>query len=71
MQEMQLGGPLKDTKILGFIPGPGKYESNKSMLDQRASSLHPRLPDTSQRHLEKVEPQSLRTLDPALTKTKR
>lgn len=48
---MQLSGPLKDTKILGFIPGPGKYDSNKSMLDHRASSLRPKLPDTSQKHL--------------------
>jgi hypothetical protein len=48
---MELGGPLKETKILGFIPGPGKYDSNKSMLDQRASSLRPRLPDTSQKYL--------------------
>lgn len=53
---MQLGGPLKDAKILSFIPGPGKYESNKSQLDPRASSLRARLPDTSQKHLLKVTP---------------
>jgi hypothetical protein len=51
---MQLGGPLKDTKIFGYIPGPGKYDSNKSTLDQRASSLRQKLPDYSQKHLEKV-----------------
>ncbi len=51
---MELGGPLKDTKLLAYIPGPGNYESNKSMLDQRASSLRQRLPDNSQKHLLKV-----------------
>lgn len=68
---MQLGGPLKDSKILGFIPGPGKYDSNKSMLDNRASSLHPKLPDHSQKHLEKVELDLARTPVQAHTKTKR
>jgi hypothetical protein len=51
---MALGGPLKDSKILGFIPGPGNYDSNKSTLDEKGPSLKPRLPDLSQRHLLKV-----------------
>lgn len=51
---MELGGPLKDTKLLGYIPGPGRYDANKSQLDQRASSMRQKLPDTSQRHLLKV-----------------
>lgn len=51
---MEIGGPLKDSKILGFIPGPGRYESNKSMLDHRGSTLHQKLPDNSQKHLLKV-----------------
>jgi len=51
---MQLGGPMKDAKILGYIPGPGQYDANKSMLDPRASSLRPRLPDTAQNHLIRV-----------------
>ncbi len=56
MQEMVLGGPLKDSKILSFIPGPGNYESNKSMLEQRGATLKQKLPDFSQKHLLKVTP---------------
>jgi hypothetical protein len=48
---MQLGGPLKDCKIMSYIPGPGQYQSNKSMLDDRSASLKAKLPDFSQRHL--------------------
>lgn len=51
---MQLSGPLKETKILGFIPGPGKYESNYSTLDQRGTSIRVKLPDTTTKHLLKV-----------------
>jgi hypothetical protein len=51
---MALGGPLKDSKILSFIPGPGNYDSNKSMLDQKGPSLKAKLPDFSQKHLLKV-----------------
>lgn len=50
---MELGGPLKDAKLLKYIPGPGTY-ANKSTLDTRASSLKAKLPDTSNRHLLKV-----------------
>lgn len=51
---MILSGPLKDSKILSFIPGPGNYESNKSMLEQKGPTLKPKLPDFSQKHLLKV-----------------
>jgi hypothetical protein len=51
---MELGGPLKDAKALAYIPGPGRYDANKSMLDHRASSLGGKLPDNSQKHLLKV-----------------
>lgn len=51
---MQLSGPLKDTKILGFIPGPGKYDNNQSTLDQRSSTIRAKLPDNTLKHLEKV-----------------
>lgn len=51
---MALGGPLKDSKILSFIPGPGNYDSNKSMLEQKGPTLKPKLPDFTQKHLLKV-----------------
>ena len=51
---MELGGPLKDTKLHAYIPGPGRYDSNKSMLDSRTSSLRAKLPDTTTKHLLKV-----------------
>ena len=51
---MALGGPLKDSKLQSYIPGPGNYESNKSMLDKRATSLRQKLPDRSITHLLKV-----------------
>jgi hypothetical protein len=54
MQEMELSGPLKDTKILGYIPGPGKYDANHSTLDQRHNTIRVKLPDTTLKHLEKV-----------------
>lgn len=41
------------------------------MLDHRASSLHPKLPDHSQKHLEKVELELARTPVQGHTKTKR
>jgi hypothetical protein len=51
---MQLSGPLKDAKILAFIPGPGNYDSNQSQLDHRASSLRAKLPDNTIKHLKNV-----------------
>jgi hypothetical protein len=51
---MELGGPLKDVKLLKFVPGPGQYDA-LSGLDDRASSLKSRLPDHSQKHLLKVK----------------
>jgi hypothetical protein len=51
---MVLGGPLKDSKIHAFVPGPGNYEANKSTLDDKGPSLKCRLPDYSSKHLEKV-----------------
>jgi len=51
---MSLGGPLKDSKLQSYIPGPGNYDSNKSMLDNKAASLKPKLPDRSINHLLKV-----------------
>jgi hypothetical protein len=54
MQEMELGGPMKDAKVLGFVPGPGQYKTNVSTIDHRYASLKPRLPDNSQKHLVKV-----------------
>ena len=51
---MELSGPMKDTKILGYIPGPGRYDSNKSMLDNRASTMRVKLPDPTYKHLLKV-----------------
>ena len=60
---MELGGPLKDSKLLQFVPGPGNYDSNKSTLDSRAASLKPRLPDTTLNHLTKVKKIVSRFLD--------
>jgi hypothetical protein len=51
---MELGGPLKDAKLLNFVPGPGNYNSNYSTLSPRTSSLRQKLPDVSNRHLLKV-----------------
>lgn len=51
---MALGGPLKDSKLLSYIPGPGNYDSNKSMLDHKASSMRAKLPDKTINHLLKV-----------------
>lgn len=51
---MQLSGPLKDTKLLGYIPGPGNYESNPSTLDKRATTIAGKLEDRTTKHLEKV-----------------
>lgn len=50
---MELGGPLKDAKLLSYVPGPGNYKST-SMLDHRAPSLRSRLPDRSLEQLAKV-----------------
>ena len=66
-----MGGPLKDSKLQKFIPGPGNYDSNKSMLDQRAPSLKPRLPDNSLKHLTKVIKIRDRFLDLGLINTRR
>jgi len=66
-----LGGPLKDSKLQKFIPGPGNYDSNKSMLDQRAPSLRPRLPDNTLKHLTKVNKNRNRFLAPALISIRR
>ena len=51
---MELSGPFKDSKILEFIPGPGKYKADYSTLDQHGMSLRQRLPDVSTKHLLKV-----------------
>ncbi len=66
-----MGGPLKDSKLQKFIPGPGNYDSNKSMLDQRAPSLKPRLPDNTLKHLAKVKNIKDRFLDLVLINIKR
>lgn len=58
-----MGGPLKDSKLLKFIPGPGNYDSNKPTFDQRAASLKPRLPDNTLKHLTKVKKIKSRFLD--------
>jgi hypothetical protein len=62
IKEMVLGGPLKDSKILSFIPGPGNYDSNKSMLEQKGPTLKPKLPDFTQKHLLKVTSDQSRIL---------
>jgi hypothetical protein len=67
---MELTGPLKETKMLAYIPGPGRYDS-KSMLDQRSSSLKPRLPDNTNKHLIKVFSALVRILDPEPTSQRR
>jgi len=36
---------------MSYIPGPGQYKSDKSMLTNRTTSLKSRLPDYSQKHL--------------------
>ena len=51
---MALGGPLKDAKLLSYIPGPGNYTTNRSMLNNRASSMRAKLVDQSNNHLLKV-----------------
>ena len=51
---MEMSGPFKDSKILNYIPGPGRYDSNKSTLENRPTSIRQRLPDVSTRHLLKV-----------------
>jgi hypothetical protein len=71
IKEMQLGGPLKDTKILAFIPGPGNYDSNRSQLDHRGSSLRAKLPDNSIKHLVKARCPLPRTLALAPTSSTR
>lgn len=68
---MELGGPLKDAKLLGYVPGPGQYNSNVSTLEPRSISLKSKLPDNSQKHLLKVQNTTNRTQDQALTATKK
>ena len=60
-----MSGPFKDSKILNYIPGPGRYESNKSTLENRSSSMRQKLPDVSTRHLLKVAIQLGRIQDQA------
>ena len=62
---------MKDTKLHSYIPGPGRYDSNKSMLEQRTSSLRPKLPDNTNKHLVKVSNISYRILDPDLINLRR
>ena len=49
-----MSGPFKDSKMLGYIPGPGRYDSNRSTLENRSSTMRQKLPDVSTRHLLKV-----------------
>ena len=51
---MEMSGPFKDSKMLNYIPGPGRYDSHKSTLENRPTSIRQRLPDVSTRHLLKV-----------------
>jgi len=71
MKEMELGGIFRDSKLQSYIPGPGRYDSNKSTLDDRPSSLRARLPDISNRHLLKVWLFQLRIRVPEHTDTNR
>ena len=50
---MALGGPMKDSLLQKYIPGPGRYDKN-STLDNAHITLKSRLPDKSQDHLLKV-----------------
>lgn len=68
---MELSGPMKETKIQAFVPGPGRYEANKSTLDQRTSSLRSKLPDNTYKHLLKVSLKLFRILDLGLTNLSR
>ena len=45
---------MKETKLLAYIPGPGRYD-NKSMLDPKTSSIRQKLPDNSNKHLVRVQ----------------
>lgn len=47
---MALGGPMKDSILQRYIPGPGNYKK-PSTLDNSLITLKPRLRDKSQDHL--------------------
>ena len=49
---MKIGGPLNNSILQKYIPGPGNYQ-NFSTLDNSNITLKPRLPDLSQKHLVK------------------
>ena len=48
---MALGGPMKNSIIQKYIPGPAKYDTNFSTLDNSKITVRQRLPDKSQNHL--------------------
>ncbi len=47
---MALGGPMKESLLQKYIPGPGRYKEY-STLDNSHITLKPRLRDNSQDHL--------------------
>lgn len=47
---MALGGPMKESLLQKYIPGPGKYQQH-STLDNSHITLKPRIKDKSQDHL--------------------
>lgn len=50
IQEMEIGGPLKESIARKFIPGPGNYNTYTT-LDNRHMTIKPRLADRTQNHL--------------------
>ena len=58
MKKLQLGGPLRESILRKFVPGPGKYDSAYSTLNVPPISLKSRIPDKSLDHLKKVQPNS-------------
>lgn len=52
---MLLGGPLANSMLQRYIPGPGNYKDKSTLYhDQGVPTLKSRLPDRSYDHLKKV-----------------
>ena len=47
---MALGGPMKNSILKKYVPGPGNYP-NYSTFEEGKITLKPRLPDKTQNHL--------------------
>ena len=54
LKKLQLGGPLRESILRKFVPGPGKYDSAYSTLNVPPISMKSRIPDKSLDHLKKV-----------------